>query len=369
VGISPDDPQGLFEVFNEGQSNEARYRIPLTGLYLPTDPANGKGLAQQAFTMLMKGDAPTPGGGPNQTDPALNDATANHTFGANCGGRSYQIIITQSETITNTITIKNYGHDSSITVNNDLVVHVYLAAWPGFSCTLKMDSDGQGNYAYFYLQSNSDLTFDGNLTIDGQYTTKGLDRKNPLIYLDRPLWGSTQNSFTMAGNGVVLENNYNSIEPSQSNLKSGGAVGLASANDNIFTMEGGRITGNYSPGGAVYIYLNPSIAIFRMNGGTISGNYTDTGKQTPSQIFVMYYGNDYRPENTGVYWGPGSYGRVDGVIRATPITNPDPPDPQYLNGLPFFSPTPNSTLNVDFSCGGTTNYTNTCTAEKIEAFK
>jgi hypothetical protein len=242
-------------------------------------------------------------------------------------------------------------------------VYVYLAAYPGFSCTLKMDSDSQGNYAYFDLKCNSDLTFDGNLTIDGQYPTVG-NRTYPLICLEsaQPV-GTNNNSFTMAGNGVALENNYNLKDSTIGTGRGGAAVGLSHYEYNIFTMEGGRITGNISPAGAVYLIMNPAHdPKFIMKGGSISGNYTDINKTTPLQIYVRTsVPND--PNQAGVYWGPGVYGRVDGVLRATPANNPDPAVSPNLNGLPF-SDTDYGWYNVNYPGSG-----GDCYVQSIQAFK
>jgi hypothetical protein len=222
--------------------------------------------------------------------------------------------------------------------------------------------------AYFHLWANSDLTFDGNLTIDGQ----SISRDKAMISLEFIDPSVSNNQFTMAGNGVVLENTYNTMSVDNGNFYTyeayGAAVGLVGGDgspSNKFTMEGGRITDNIAPLGAVFLsqYSGTSVRpSFIMKGGTISGNYTDTGKQTPCQIFINGYRAD--TDDAWVFWGPGVYGRVNGVIRARPGDNGADPVPFYhMKVAPW---------DADFSYynddGGSKNIIRKgSNAEKIEA--
>jgi hypothetical protein len=325
VGLAPDDPSGFFEVRGEVNNQidgpkEVRYRLTMSGQYLPQPGKEGKGLVQQAFKMLN-----TAGAIPDPENPG--------TYESSIAGRSYQIIITQDEEITDAT-----GNGNSLQFSSsNSTTYLYLAAHPGFSCTLKL----KGTHTYFLLRDYTDVTFDGNLTVDGQ-SQEGVTRQEPLVKIS-----NNAVSFTIAGNGVSLQNNNNTLNGGQD---SGGGV-VISAPLAYFIMEGGRITGNHATssgynenaagGGVLMVQTNPKH--FRMYGGAIYGNTVNNNQ--PSQIAAnvenVSPGNDPSFFAGCYYWGGGSYGLVDGVIKAQPNDSGDTStyNPSTLNpGLAM--PTP-----------------------------
>jgi hypothetical protein len=271
-------------VFNEGTDQEIRYRIPLTGQYLPQDGVAGKGVAAQAFHLLYEC---------NTFPDPVTGGTQDLSQGGPC---SFQIILTQNETITSPHAYLG-GFQSS-------PIDVYLAAEPNHPCKLSLD----GPDAYFYLDGYCNLTFDGNLTIDGCYNNDSTKEKsNPMVYLY-----TKYSQFVMAGNGVVLQNSYN--KAGGVNTAGGGAVGLVNANMR-FIMEGGRITGNTATsGGGVFLNCLKKVTsqCFVMNGGSISGNHDLNGDA--DNIYFDWIDPQWKSK---VYWGSKDSQTIFGYSRAS----------------------------------------------------
>jgi hypothetical protein len=294
-------------------------------------------VAQQAFNLLT-----STGGGGVSTNSQIKDPTTNayepSLNGGKCGGRQYEIILTQSETMAmnGPISLKCTGHETANTSNNDPFAHIYLGAYPGFSPTITFQ-DGSTSTNYFSVNYFIDLSFGGNLTIIGG-DRRGTSRSSLISIIG--------GSGTPPPYAVVTMNSGVCIRGFYAGTSSGdeGAVYL-NGTKAVFIMNGGSIRDNhlYPPGtkqGAGVMVVGST---FIMKGGSISENTTGKGNN-PAQI--------YAKSEKEAWWGPNIIGTIKNASGTPVVYVPCSDTPVTINSLPTDLPSVSGLTGIDMSGHG-----------------
>jgi hypothetical protein len=162
--------------------------------------------------------------------------------------------------------------------------------------TVKRYSEVTNNFFIARINSGASLTL-SNITIDGC----NISTNRPLIRIDGNL---TMN------NGAILQNELSSA--------AGGALGLTNTNA-VFTMNGGKITGNTAAttGGGITATAGTII----INGGEISNNTAGTsggGIWVSSTATLLEINGGTITGNTAASGGAGVYSALDPTTIGTP---------------------------------------------------
>jgi hypothetical protein len=281
VSLAPNNREGLFEMTGTGDL----YRMD-TSVYSVGGPSGGL----HSYTLGSFADVALwylSGKGPHQPrDPLTNQVESS------VAGRQYELILTEPSQNLNGASY-DFGNFKG---EMGKLLNMSIEAASGYPVTLTFTgSPGNGGAVVIVPGSYTKLTFDGDLTLQG----------NSFGGIRPPSTANSTITITLAGSGVKLQK-----------LGTPGTLGgIYSSTTNTFklVMEGGAIT-NFAPGVSLITPLGGVAPRFQMKGGTINGDVN-------APIFVMSGGYITGTVNSSqAWWGTNLYGSIGGVVAVT-LTN------------------------------------------------